>query len=73
MFIHANCSYDFYFFVFHKIRITERLALNFQGGVGRQLHEELVTQDTINRDTCYTAGQLLLDQSLDILNGLNNI
>lgn len=48
------------FFVFHIIRITERLALNFLGGVGRQLHEELIAQDRINRDTSYMAGQPLL-------------
>lgn len=45
--------------VFHIIRIAERLALNFLGGVGAQLHEELVTQDKLNRDTSYMAGKPL--------------
>lgn len=42
------------------IRIAERLAVNFLGGVGRRLHEELVTRDGLNRDSSYMAGQPLL-------------
>lgn len=47
-------------FFLHIIRIAEKLALNFLGGVGKQLHKELVTQDKINRDTNYMAGEVPL-------------
>lgn len=49
----------------HIIRIAEKLALNFLGGVGKQLHEELVTQDKINRDTSYMTGEAPLSPHTD--------
>nr|DBA17946.1 TPA: hypothetical protein GDO54_016249 [Pyxicephalus adspersus] len=36
-----------------QFRKTEQLALNFQNGVGKQLHEELVQQDKQNKQTSY--------------------
>ncbi|XP_069593990.1 carnitine O-palmitoyltransferase 2, mitochondrial [Ranitomeya imitator] len=35
---------------------TEQLARNFQNGVGKQLHEELVLQDKENKHTSYISG-----------------
>ncbi|XP_073419730.1 carnitine O-palmitoyltransferase 2, mitochondrial isoform X2 [Dendrobates tinctorius] len=35
---------------------TEQLARNFQSGVGKQLHEELVLQDKENKHTSYISG-----------------
>ncbi|PIO36087.1 hypothetical protein AB205_0090340, partial [Aquarana catesbeiana] len=40
-----------------QFRKTEQLALNFQNGVGKQLHEELVQQDKQNKHTSYISGQ----------------
>lgn len=37
---------------------TEKLAQSFQNGVGKQLHEELVTQDKNNKHTSYISGEL---------------
>ncbi|XP_040216392.1 carnitine O-palmitoyltransferase 2, mitochondrial [Rana temporaria] len=39
-----------------EFRKTEQLALNFQNGVGKQLHEELVQQDKQNKHTSYISG-----------------
>lgn len=39
-----------------QFRKTEQLALNFQNGVGKQLHEELVQQDKQNKHTSYISG-----------------
>ncbi|CAK6980609.1 carnitine O-palmitoyltransferase 2%2C mitochondrial [Scomber scombrus] len=36
-----------------QFRTTEKLAVDFQNGVGKQLHEELVAQDKINKHTSY--------------------
>ncbi|XP_008406021.1 carnitine O-palmitoyltransferase 2, mitochondrial [Poecilia reticulata] len=35
---------------------TEKIAQDFQNGVGRQLHEELVAQDKANKHTSYISG-----------------
>lgn len=35
---------------------TEKLAQDFQSGVGKQLHEELATQDKSNKHTSYISG-----------------
>lgn len=35
---------------------TERLAQEFQGGAGKQLHEELVALDKKNKHTSYISG-----------------
>ncbi|XP_062251079.1 carnitine O-palmitoyltransferase 2, mitochondrial [Platichthys flesus] len=37
-------------------RTTEKLAQDFQSGVGKQLHEELVAQDKRNKHTSYISG-----------------
>ncbi|XP_053549425.1 carnitine O-palmitoyltransferase 2, mitochondrial [Bombina bombina] len=39
-----------------QFRKTEQLVQNFQSGVGKQLHEELVTKDKINKQTSYISG-----------------
>ncbi|KAM5149093.1 carnitine O-palmitoyltransferase 2, mitochondrial [Mantella aurantiaca] len=39
-----------------QFRKTEQLALNFQNGVGKELHEELVQQDKQNKHTSYISG-----------------
>lgn len=39
---------------------TERLAHDFQSGVGKQLHEELVAQDKQNKHTSYISGKFQL-------------
>ncbi|NP_001080201.1 carnitine O-palmitoyltransferase 2, mitochondrial isoform X1 [Xenopus laevis] len=39
-----------------QFKKTEQLALNFQNGVGKQLHEELVQQDKQNKHTSYISG-----------------
>ncbi|XP_041861554.1 carnitine O-palmitoyltransferase 2, mitochondrial [Melanotaenia boesemani] len=39
-----------------QFRTTEKTALDFQAGVGKQLHEELVTQDKNNKHTSYISG-----------------
>ncbi|XP_077309441.1 carnitine O-palmitoyltransferase 2, mitochondrial [Lithobates pipiens] len=39
-----------------QFRKTEQLALNFQNGVGKQLHEELVQKDKQNKHTSYISG-----------------
>ncbi|KAG9460362.1 hypothetical protein GDO78_022355, partial [Eleutherodactylus coqui] len=39
-----------------QFRKTEQLAHNFQSGVGKQLHEELVLQDQQNKHTSYISG-----------------
>lgn len=36
---------------------TEKLAHEFQSGVGKQLHEELVAQDKMNKHTSYISGE----------------
>uniref|UniRef100_A0A3B3RMX0 Carnitine palmitoyltransferase 2 n=1 Tax=Paramormyrops kingsleyae TaxID=1676925 RepID=A0A3B3RMX0_9TELE len=36
---------------------TEKLARDFQSGVGKELHEELLDQDKRNRHTSYISGQ----------------
>ncbi|XP_039984001.1 carnitine O-palmitoyltransferase 2, mitochondrial [Xiphias gladius] len=36
-----------------QFRTTEKLAQDFQSGVGKQLHEELVAQDKTNKHTSY--------------------
>ncbi|KAF4072349.1 hypothetical protein AMELA_G00262090 [Ameiurus melas] len=35
---------------------TEKLAHEFQNGIGKQLHEELVAQDKMNKHTSYISG-----------------
>ncbi|OCT85028.1 carnitine O-palmitoyltransferase 2, mitochondrial-like [Xenopus laevis] len=42
-----------------QFKKTEQLALNFQNGVGKQLHEELVQQDKQNKHTSYISGPWL--------------
>lgn len=37
-------------------RTTEKIAQDFQNGVGKQLHEELVAQDKANKHTSYISG-----------------
>ncbi|AWP11502.1 putative carnitine O-palmitoyltransferase 2 mitochondrial [Scophthalmus maximus] len=39
-----------------QFRTTERLAQDFQSGVGKRLHEELVAQDKNNKHTSYISG-----------------
>ncbi|XP_056234137.1 carnitine O-palmitoyltransferase 2, mitochondrial [Seriola aureovittata] len=39
-----------------QFRTTEKLAQDFQSGVGKQLHEELVAQDKNNKHTSYISG-----------------
>ncbi|XP_034736316.1 carnitine O-palmitoyltransferase 2, mitochondrial [Etheostoma cragini] len=39
-----------------QFRTTEKLAKDFQNGVGKQLHEELVAQDKKNMHTSYISG-----------------
>ncbi|XP_071760291.2 carnitine O-palmitoyltransferase 2, mitochondrial-like [Centroberyx gerrardi] len=39
-----------------QFRTTEKLAEDFQSGVGKQLHEELVAQDKNNKHTSYISG-----------------
>ncbi|XP_037626459.1 carnitine O-palmitoyltransferase 2, mitochondrial [Sebastes umbrosus] len=39
-----------------QFRTTEKLAQDFQNGVGKQLHEELVAQDKNNKHTSYISG-----------------
>ncbi|XP_042339647.1 carnitine O-palmitoyltransferase 2, mitochondrial [Plectropomus leopardus] len=39
-----------------QFRTTEKHAQDFQSGVGKQLHEELVTQDKNNKHTSYISG-----------------
>lgn len=39
-----------------QFRATEKLAHDFQNGVGKQLHEELVAQDKNNKHTSYISG-----------------
>ncbi|XP_069378643.1 carnitine O-palmitoyltransferase 2, mitochondrial [Paralichthys olivaceus] len=39
-----------------QFRTIEKLAQDFQSGVGKQLHEELVAQDKINKHTSYISG-----------------
>ncbi|XP_035031628.2 carnitine O-palmitoyltransferase 2, mitochondrial [Hippoglossus stenolepis] len=39
-----------------QFRTTEKLAQDFQSGVGKQLHEELVAQDKRNKHTSYISG-----------------
>ncbi|KAG7513494.1 carnitine O-palmitoyltransferase 2, mitochondrial [Solea senegalensis] len=39
-----------------QYRTTEKLAQDFQSGVGKQLHEELVIQDKNNKHTSYISG-----------------
>uniref|UniRef100_A0A1A8MQ23 Carnitine O-palmitoyltransferase 2, mitochondrial n=1 Tax=Nothobranchius pienaari TaxID=704102 RepID=A0A1A8MQ23_9TELE len=39
-----------------QFRTTERIAQDFQNGVGMQLHEELVAQDKNNKHTSYISG-----------------
>lgn len=36
---------------------TEKLAHEFQNGIGKQLHEELVAQDKMNKHTSYISGE----------------
>lgn len=36
--------------------MTEKLVQDFQSGVGKQLHEELVAQDKNNKHTSYISG-----------------
>lgn len=36
---------------------TEKLAHDFQNGTGKQLHEELVAQDKMNKHTSYISGE----------------
>lgn len=39
-----------------QFRTTEKVAQDFQSGVGKQLHEELVAQDRNNKHTSYISG-----------------
>lgn len=39
-----------------QFRTTEKIAQDFQNGVGKQLHEELVAQDKNNKHTSYISG-----------------
>ncbi|KAJ4942860.1 hypothetical protein JOQ06_005372 [Pogonophryne albipinna] len=39
-----------------QFRTTEKLTQDFQSGVGKQLHEELVAQDKRNKHTSYISG-----------------
>ncbi|XP_074524076.1 carnitine O-palmitoyltransferase 2, mitochondrial [Halichoeres trimaculatus] len=39
-----------------QFKTTEKLAQDFQNGVGKQLHEELVAQDKNNKHTSYISG-----------------
>ncbi|XP_029904807.1 carnitine O-palmitoyltransferase 2, mitochondrial [Myripristis murdjan] len=39
-----------------QFRSTEKLTQDFQSGVGKQLHEELVAQDKSNKHTSYISG-----------------
>ncbi|XP_071343387.1 carnitine O-palmitoyltransferase 2, mitochondrial [Trachinotus anak] len=39
-----------------QFRTTEKLSQDFQSGVGKQLHEELVAQDKNNKHTSYISG-----------------
>nr|XP_046248578.1 carnitine O-palmitoyltransferase 2, mitochondrial [Scatophagus argus] len=39
-----------------QFRTTEKIAQDFQKGVGTQLHEELITQDKNNKHTSYISG-----------------
>lgn len=39
-----------------QFKTTEKLAQDFQNGVGKQLHEELVVQDKNNKHTSYISG-----------------
>lgn len=39
-----------------QFKTTEKLAHDFQNGVGKQLHEELVAQDKNNKHTSYISG-----------------
>uniref|UniRef100_A0A8C4XVE4 Carnitine palmitoyltransferase 2 n=1 Tax=Falco tinnunculus TaxID=100819 RepID=A0A8C4XVE4_FALTI len=39
-----------------QFRKTEELAHNFEKGIGRELHEKLVAQDTQNKHTSYITG-----------------
>ncbi|XP_019936892.2 carnitine O-palmitoyltransferase 2, mitochondrial [Paralichthys olivaceus] len=39
-----------------QFRTIEKLAQDFQSGVGKKLHEELVAQDKINKHTSYISG-----------------
>lgn len=43
--------------LFSTLRATEKHAQDFQNGVGKQLHEELVTQDKNNKHTSYISGE----------------
>lgn len=36
---------------------TEKLAHEFQNGVGKELHEELVALDKMNKHTSYISGK----------------
>ncbi|XP_068445866.1 carnitine O-palmitoyltransferase 2, mitochondrial-like [Clinocottus analis] len=42
-----------------QLRTTEKTAQDFQNGVGKQLHEELVVQDMNNQHTSYVSGPWL--------------
>lgn len=37
---------------------TEKLARDFENGVGKQMHEELVAQDKRNKHTSYISGMI---------------
>ncbi|XP_034386773.1 carnitine O-palmitoyltransferase 2, mitochondrial-like [Cyclopterus lumpus] len=39
-----------------QFRTTEKIAQDFQNGVGKQLHEDLVAQDKSNKHTSYISG-----------------
>ncbi|KAM6921207.1 LOW QUALITY PROTEIN: carnitine O-palmitoyltransferase 2, mitochondrial [Xenentodon cancila] len=39
-----------------QFRTTKKIALDFQNGVGKQLHEALVAQDQNNKNTSYISG-----------------
>ncbi|CAG01602.1 unnamed protein product, partial [Tetraodon nigroviridis] len=42
-----------------QFRRAEEIAQDFQNGVGRELHKELVTRDKLNNHTSYTSGPWL--------------
>lgn len=41
-------------------RATEKIVEDFQSGVGKQLHEQLVAQDKNNKHTSYISGERAL-------------
>ncbi|CAG01601.1 unnamed protein product, partial [Tetraodon nigroviridis] len=49
-----------------QFRRAEEIAQDFQNGVGRELHKELVTRDKLNNHTSYTSAHMVNAYPLDM-------